>query len=236
MSGFSGMTLDTTSFGQAIRRLSAINNKTQAENLLRYAKTTLSNPGQGSGLLQITPPASAGSTGTAAKRAGESAIAKDLAAIFTPVRLKYKRPEIYPNVSEIHRRLFLTKVAGRTLRSDKGRGSYYVDGAKLKALALALKKNVGKLASGWAAAANRLGVAVPAWIARHGGGRGQIRVALTAPRYEVEMTCICPPNAPSAELERRVPYAIKYATARAEREIAFLLARDAGKAGFKASA
>lgn len=237
MSGFNGITLDTSAFGTAIRRLSAENGKTQSENLLRYAKTTLSSPRNGSGLLQITPPSSQGSFGVAGKKQGEAAIARDLAAVFRGVRLKHKgRAEQWPDVAGIHRRLFLSKRPGGKLRSDRGRQGYYVDATKLRDLALVLKSHVGKFASGWASAANRLGVAVPAWIARHGGRRGTVRVKLTAPKYEIEMTCNVPPNAPGAELERRVPYAIAYATERIEADIAMTAARAAGKSGFHATA
>ncbi len=230
-----GFTIDTSDFRGALRRLAQINQKSQAENLRSAARSVLSNP-RGSGLLQITPPASAGSTGTDAKQAGEAAIKRDLASVFTGVRLKHKRAEAWPDVAGIHRRLFLGKRPGAPLRSDRGRAGYYVDARKLATLFLALKANVGKLASGWLAAAQSLGVRAPAWISRHGSSRGDVRSQLTGSLLEIEMACRVPPNASAAELERRVAYALDYERKALERQTEFLVARDAQRAGFKTSA
>lgn len=230
-----GFTIDTSDFRGALRRLSELNQKSQAENLRSSARAVLSNP-RGSGLLQITPPSSASSTGTTAKKAGEAAIERDLAAVFTGVRLKKKRVEQWPDVAGIHRRLFLQKRPGAKLRSDRGRAAYYVDSVKLRALLLQLKGNVGKLASGWLAAAQALGVRAPAWISRHGPRRGDVRTQLTGPQLEIEMACLAPPNAPAEELDRRVRYALNYQEKALDRQIAFLTERDARRAGFKTSA
>lgn len=236
MAEFDGFYLDTASFGRSIATLSTLNQKTQAENLRRYARTTLSNP-SGSGLLQITPPASVGVTGSAARAAGEAALQRDLARVFSPVKLTGKRREQWPDVAGIHRRLFIAyKRPGQPLKSDRSAPGYIVDERKVRALFQKLRRNIGKLASGWLASCQALGVRAPAWVSRHGTGRGAIIQKLTAPMYSIQMECYVPPNAPGDELQRRVPYALGYTSNRIAGEIAFLSARDARKAGFKASA
>jgi hypothetical protein len=233
---FDGFNLDTASFGRSLAQLSTLNQKTQAENLRRYARTTLSNRA-GSGLLQITPPASAGKVGSAARAAGEAALTRDLANIFSGVKLKGQRREQWPDVALVHRRQFIFfKKPGQPLRSDRGRAGYIVDERKVRALFQQLRRRIGKLASGWLASCNALGVSAPSWISRHGAARGSIVQKMSAPMYSIEMNCNVPPNAPGDELERRVPYALRYATSRLEREVAFLLDQDAKKAGFKSSA
>lgn len=227
-----GFAVDLTDFSRSLRHLSELNHRTSAENLRRYARTTLSNR-QGSGLLEITPPGSAGVTGLAARRQGEGAIDRDLAAVFIPVRLKHKRRERWPDVAGIHDARFRSssRSGGKLTRGQAQ--AYYVDVLKLRALRRTLFGRVGYMAAGWLPACTALGVRPPAWIARHGTGRGSYRQQLAGPRYEIEMVCHVAPRGPAGELERRVPDALRYATSRIEREIDYLYAKDAKKAGFK---
>jgi hypothetical protein len=118
-------------------------------------------------VLTYTPPASQRAQGKAAQAAGEVAIVRDMKKIFYPVTLKGVRPEKYPDLKPLHRQAF----TGGEFVPPVGR--YHVDKAKVTALKTALQRHVGLLASGWAPAANTLGVAVPAWIQRwSGSGRG----------------------------------------------------------------
>ena len=110
---------------------------------------------------------------------------------------------------------------------------YFVDAKKVAALRKKLYSHVGRLAAGWIASAERLGVSVPPFIRRHrGGGRGSYRENLRAPRYEIEMTLNAPRNSPAEELERRVRYALIYAEDRIKRAIEGTINPDARKAGF----
>lgn len=201
---------------------------------MSFARTTLSNRDK-TGVIDITPPASPGVTGVQAKKQGERAIDRDLAHVFAGVRIQGKRRELHPDVAGIHARLFAGKRPGTPLRSDRGRTRYFVDASKLKALSKALKARVGKLASSWLVSANRLGVRAPAWISRHGAGPGSVKVNLRAPRYEIEMSINAGNNAPVAELERRVAYAVRYTEGRLERVIAGTIAANARSAGFRAA-
>src|SRR6185436_20843020 len=49
--------------------------------------------------------------------------------------------------------------------------AYPVDASALRALKRDLLKRVGELAAGWNAGAQKLGVKLPAWVARHGSAR-----------------------------------------------------------------
>jgi hypothetical protein len=229
------LTVNDTAFTASIRRLSQLNGKGQAENLLAFARTTLTNR-DGSGLIDITPPAGGGVRGTAAKKRGEAAIDRDLSRVFAAVKLKHEAKERHPSPGVIHQRLIKHKRPGSPLRSDRGRQKYYVDRTKLLALAKRLKSHVGRLASAWLVSANRLGVRAPAWITRHGAGAGDCTVKLSAPRYSIEMAINPRPHAPVAELHRRVGIALGYTAKRIGRAITGTLEAQARKAGFKTAA
>lgn len=182
-------------------------------------------------IIDITPPGSAGTSGTAALSAGRAFIDRDLARIFTPVKFAHKRPEANPDVESIHRRLFAGKKPGRPIPLDRGRGGYYVDGLKLARLRELLYSRVGYLASGWMAAADRLGVRAPAWISRF-GSRGSIEVEITPDGGGITITNFADPDGPVDELERRVPYALEYQANAMQRKAQYLLENNITAAGF----
>lgn len=223
-------------FRAAARRWSDLSGRTIKEVVLTSAKMTVSNPRQGSGLMQITPPCSAGVTGIDGKRQGERAIERDLAKLFVPVRSKGigPRAERRFRIEIEHRVRFAQKRPGRPLRLDRA-SPFFVDASDLRVYERELKKRVGFLASGWVASARQLGASVPAWIARHGPGRGTVRLQFSSPRYGVEMTCFAPANSPWQELQRRVPYALRYATNNLNRQSVYLIKRDAAACGFAVS-
>lgn len=226
--------VNTSEFGRALRDLNARTDRSAADNLQRYSRTILSNR-QGTGLLEITPPAGNGATGLAAKRQGEAAIDRDLAAIFVPVRLKHERREQWPDVEGIHAGRFGSgSRAGKSLTRGRAQ-AYYVDVIKLRALRRLLFARVGYLASGWIAAAERLGVRIPSWIGRHGARRGSIRLQLTGPKKEVEISNTVPDRSPVAEVERRTQQAVNYATSRIQRDFDSDLVKNARGAGFRAA-
>ena len=115
--------VEILNFQQAVRRWALVSGRTQAQVLRTSAKMVISNPRQGSGLLQITPPASAGVIGSAARRQGERAIDRDLAKIFQPVTIKFigPSPELHQAPGPIQRRHFATKRPGRPIRRDRAR-------------------------------------------------------------------------------------------------------------------
>lgn len=227
--------VNTDYFAASLRRLSALNGKAQGDLLLSFAKTTLVNR-DGTGLIDLTPPGGGGTSGLAAKRRGERAIARDLNRVFAPVRLKRRAAERHPDPAAIHRRLLIAKRPGSPLRSDRGKQKYYVDAAKFNALARALRVRVGRLASGWLVALHRLGGRGPAWVERHGAGPGDVVVDVAGRKKVVEMSLLARAHAPVAELERRVPAALYYTSRRIKRAIEGTVAAQARRAGFKGAA
>lgn len=228
--------VDTASFSAALRRLAALNNKTQGEMLMGFARTTLRNP-QGTGIIDMTPPASPDAKGFDARRQGEGAIDRDLARIFIGARLKKNshRKERWPDVAGIHRAAFMRKAPGKPMK--KIHQKFHVDAVKLKQLARALKGRVGRMASSWMASANRLGVKVPNWISRHGSGPGSCKVGMQAPQFFVAMEAFPHANTPTAELQRRVNIALGFTQERVVRAAAGAeFKANAKKAGFKVAA
>jgi hypothetical protein len=217
-------------FQQAVRRWALVSGRTQAQVLRTSAKMVISNPRQGSGLLQITPPASKGKIGIAARRQGERAIDRDLEEIFSPVRIRGIGPVAPIAPYPIQRRHFALKRPGRRIKRDRSQ-PYFVDEQKYRAMRKELFRRVGFLASGWLSSARVLGASVPAWVARHGSSRGIIRMHFSAPRYGIEMVCFAPANSPWQELQRRVPYALRYATNNLQRQIKYQFEKDARVVG-----
>jgi len=140
--------------------------------------------------IQITAP---GSTLTS-KRRGEGTITTDVLTVFTPVVIKgyrtikkvfgrtMKKPvrvktvEKHPDVWAVYGQRLDRKQATGRKRIGRGRKqAYYADEKKLKAMTKKRHSGVGRLASGWLPAAQKVGVKVPAWIARHGAGRGTVK-------------------------------------------------------------
>jgi hypothetical protein len=92
---------------------------------------------------------------------------------------------------------------------------------------------VGFLASGWKAAATKLGVPVPAWVSRHSApGEGKIKSNAVA--IEVVATNKVK-GSPALDIERRVQSAIDSQAATMVRRLENFAVREAArKAGFRA--
>ncbi len=211
-------------------------------------------------IIAISPPASKRNTGTAAKKAGEASIDADLAGLFAGVVLKgtrtipllfgqadppvEKKPPYHVPTKEVHpdvRAIYLRRkdkrsewsgLWGRITRGQ--RAKFYVAREKLEALAKALKAKVGSLAAGYNAAAQRLGVPVPGWIARHGSRYGSVQVRQTSSSLVViiansihfaraqklhELAAYCA-YVRQKKLDRRMPYLVKAALKKAGLKVA----------------
>lgn len=190
-------------------------------------------------VIGITPPAqgkrgAGGALTHADKKRGEQTIDADLAQLFVPVKLRGKRDEQFPDVAGLHRQRFIAaKKPGRLLKRG-GPQPWYVDQRKLAALAKALKARGGKLASGWLAGADAVGATgVPAWVRRHGTGRGNHKLVVTLSRtslarthgftFVAANTSVHPSLVP--ELDRRIGYALGYAAKAMNRETNAILAK-----------
>jgi hypothetical protein len=223
-----------------LTRFAEASGKTFRETLLQTARGAVRHA------IKITPPAAAtGGAGTLdsgpeARRRGESAIRRDLHYAFAPVKLKGKRKEQISGAQlvAIHHRLLAAKRPGSPMERDRGQ-PYFVDIRKLKLLQNKLVKNVGKLASGWVASAQALNAkGTPAWVARHGAGRGAVDIQLEGSQIFVSATNVLGPHTPAwvgPEMQRRARYAQQYALNDLTRQMPALLARDARQSGLGAA-
>ena len=153
------------------------------------AKSAISNSKK-NGLLQITPPMSAGVQGLAAQAQGKLRIARQMHHIFRPVPLKGHREikvvfghhlahpisvptkELHPDVRGLYREQTRPGASFLGVRLKNPNARFFVDERKFEALLQSKQAAVGKLASAWCAAASALGIPVPAWIAKHGTSNG----------------------------------------------------------------
>jgi hypothetical protein len=126
---------------------------------------------------------------------GSRAVDRDLNKIFVPVKLKGKRRERISGAQmvQIHLKHLRYKRVGAVMR--RYGGPYYVDARKFNQLAVKLVSHVGRLASGWLPAAMAVGTPVPAWVSRHGLGRGAVRYHVTGSDFSL-MAANLTPNIP----------------------------------------
>jgi hypothetical protein len=190
-------------------------------------------------------------TGTEAKKAAEAKIDSEASAIFAGVILKGKRTitqafghplknpvvvatkELHPNVESLWAERAARRFAGKRKTISRGqKAAFYVSSPKLIKAIAARKKNIGKLASGWAAAAEKLNVKLPAWIKRHGTARGGVQIQLGSLSYSIriqndvaygdalQLQSIADRTARARErkLAARLPFVIRGAIKRANRE------------------
>lgn len=205
-------------------------------------------------VIDVTPPASAGVVGAAARRAGFDRIASDMGKVLAPVRLKGRRKittvfghtvarpfyvptrELHPDVAGAYRqhRTFRNNGVGVRARNLRER-KLFVDERKFAAVLKAKQARVGALASGWTAAAQALDVPVQQWISRHGTSGGRIQIDTAGDRMRVTVENFAPgvPENVRAELARRIPYAVEYQAAAMARAIAGYHNRTKQELGLK---
>ena len=215
------MRLDTTKLTSAIRQLADITKRGRGEVCREAAKGFVKN------IVAITPPASRGVTGGAAKKAGENAVAGDLARMARVVPASViSRSELM----QIHK-----DKRGRNGGIQRMRKSQRtkVTPAVFNAVVRVLKKDVGTLSAGWVAAAAQLGVSIPAWVKRHGSSRGDILITHTPDVFRIAISNAVPFVLNVRDLERRVQASVNYQSNAMNRKAAFLIKRAAQKSGWK---
>jgi hypothetical protein len=138
--------------------------------------------------------------------------------------------ERVPNVAAHYRSVLRANNAGTRLVLKAGTRKVWVDTRKFQAELVRRQGAVGRLASGWAEGARVLEIPVNAWIGRHGTGRGTIKLDVLSANMGIVVRNQAPAGLPGpirAEMQRRIGAALKYQEAAMEREIKYLMARDA---------
>ncbi|MEQ1861995.1 MAG: hypothetical protein ABMA13_18915 [Chthoniobacteraceae bacterium] len=180
-------------------------------------------------IVAISPPASKGKRGSAAKKAGEGAIIVDLARVM--IAAARRKGVTLGDPAEIHKRLRDQRTGRINPRNLKH--PYPVDASALRALKRDLLKRVGELAAGWNAGAQKLGVKLPAWVARHGSGRSEVTVLNTFRVFRIILTNAVKYVSNVDAYDRRIQSAINIQGRKMQRKAEFLLARALRKAGWK---
>jgi len=111
--------------------------------------------------------------------------------------------------------------------------AYRVGKSELLALQRRLLKEVGWLAAGWNEAAKKLGVRLPAWVARHGSGRGSIGITTGATRFRIAIANEVGFVGNVKGFSRRIQGAINLQASAMKRQAEHLLKKSIRKAGFK---
>lgn len=220
-----------------LERYAHVTGRTFAETLQRAARGVVR---RGMGIM---PPANdtrgtGGALTTGDRTRGYRAIHRDLHTLFAPVRLKNKRPERISaaQMVRLHAEALKRKRPGARMRRTTAQ-PLYVDARKLTALETKLRSHVGRLASGFMAAAQAVRVSAPGWVSRHGASRGSVEMSLTGAELYFEAVNYAP-NVPAwirTEAQRRVNYALRYQAAAMNRELQHLLMKDARTAGLAAT-
>ena len=170
---------DMSGLRRAIKALQPQVQKTKSELVEQAAKGFVKN------VVAITPPASKGVSGSKAKQQGEQAIKSDLARIMVAAARKKDRDtrEAVASPEELHRR-FRDKRTGR-VNPGGLKSPYRVSKSELLALQRRLLKEVGWLSAGWNEGALKLGVKLPAWVSRHGSGRGSVSIIKSGATFRI---------------------------------------------------
>lgn len=111
----------------------------------------------------------------------------------------------------------------------------YVSPSVYKDYLKSVLARVGLLASGWCAAAARLGLALPAWITRHGSSRGFIVERIGAYSISITIANRVPFAGEVYGIERRMQSALDNRAKQLERVTARHHLNSARRAGFRAT-
>lgn len=185
----------------------------------------------------VTPP---NVNGKFRKGLGVSAVKRDIAKIMRPVTLAKNDPV------QVHRK-FRTKrgrikidLRNNATTSRKRKAGKKLDGRfavskpRLDDFRKKRVDRVGMLASGWVAAAKKLGTRLPEWITRHGRRFGGVRVFLSRTGISVKVWNSIPYIGGIEGMERRVQWALNNRARQINKQLADKAIRDAArKAGLK---
>jgi hypothetical protein len=218
---------DMSRLQRAIKDLRPQVQKTRAELVEQAAKGFVKN------VVAITPPASKGVSGSKAKQQGDQAIKSDLARIMVAAARKKDRDtrQAAASPEELYRR-FRDKRTGR-INPKSIKHPYRVPKAELLALQRRLLKEVGWLAAGWNEAAHKLGVRLPAWVGRHGTGKGSVVITRSGAVFRITVANEVSFVGNVKGFTRRVQSAINLQANAMRRQAEHLMKKGIRKAGFK---
>ena len=163
--------IDDKAFVKALKAFAANSKKSNEAVIKDQARLFVKD------VILITPP---NKDFKANRKGGETAIKDDIRKIMRQSNAR----DASTDPAEIHAR-FRDKQTGRVNKRNL-KIKYRV--ANLAGYIKKELEKVGVLASGWNAAASKLGAKVPEWISRHGTGRGSIKLAFGLNECRITIT------------------------------------------------
>ena len=219
--------LDASKWNHAVRELAGLSKKKPVVDVMKRAAGSVIRR-----VVGVTPPAK-GKADAAAKKAGETAIAADLAKLMVPGKARALKGGS-EDPEALHGRARDKRTGRVNPRSRKVRSA--VSPQALNALKKKLFAQVGHLAAGFNAAAQKLGVKLPVWISRHGTRFGTISIILKATGIRITFSNRVKFVDNITELNRRLQWALNTeAKSILERQIPNAVKNVARRAGFKTS-
>jgi hypothetical protein len=229
MSEADGITVYDEDFDRLISQRAAVYGKTIEEEFEYQAGRILHK------MIRITPPFAGKMKISAAKRAGEMKIMKNLRGVLVPVDLKgqrrithvfghqLKEPVFVPTTEKWTdvERVYRSARRNRFKTTTRGRRRmFYVDRQKFEDLAKKKKKQVGKLGGGYVAAANVLKVAVPGFMKKHKGtAGGSIKILRSSDTLHIVITNAVKYADSVDGLKRRIEWAVQSQKGAMERQL-----------------
>lgn len=212
---------DTSKIEKSLKAFAAESRKSGEQVLRDQAKLFVRD------VASVTPP----NQGKFTQRKGAARVKGDIAKIMRPVGLAKNDPAV------VHKR-FRNRV-GRVSSDFRGKGGrdrrWAVSKPRLDAYKAKKLAQVGLLASGWAAAARKLGARLPVWIMRHGAALGQVLVRVSREGLSIRISNAVPYVGNVKGLSRQVQWALNNRARQMDKQIENLaIKRAAKKAGFTA--
>lgn len=212
---------DTSKFERSLKAFAAESRKAGEQVLRDQARLFVRD------VASVTPP----NQGKFTQRKGAARVKGDIAKIMRPVTLAKNDPVA------VHKR-FRNRV-GRVSSDFRGKGGkdrrWAVSKPRLDAYRAKKLAKVGLLASGWVAAARKLGARLPEWIARHGSALGQVRVSVSREGFSIRISNAVPYVGNMKGLQRQVQWVLDNRARKMDKQLENLaIKRAARKAGVKA--
>jgi hypothetical protein len=208
--------IDDRAFVKALQAFAVSSRKTSEAVVKDQARLFVKD------VILITPP---NKDFKANRKGGETALKDDIRKI---MRQSSARSAI-TDPADIHAR-FRDRQTGRVNKRNL-KAKYRV--ANLAAYIKKELEKVGILASGWNAAAAKLGAKVPDWISRHGTGRGDIKLAFGLNESRITITNAVKFATNVKDLVRRVQRALDKRTGAMNRQLDHFQKNSGRDAGFR---
>ena len=208
--------IDSSAFDKALKAYAANSRKSGEEVLRNQARLFVQD------VVKITPPNRKFSFN---RKGGEAAVRSDIRKI---MRGSNARGAIN-DPAGVHQS-YRNRSTGRVRRELKNK-------VKVRNLAAYIKSEIAKvgiLASGWNAAAAKLGAKLPDWIKRHGTGAGAIQIKLGLLEMRIAITNAVKFAGNVKGLSRRVQAALNRRAGAMNRQLEdYAVRRAARRAGFR---